>query len=195
MKKRIQRVLFFCVLMSITGCEEQAYYTDAQGSQALTFPNTNRIEAMQAAEHILGQMHFTISELDTATGTLTTNPLPGAQFFEFWRKDAASSTSLVESSLHTIRRSVTLEFSEQDTSTVARCLVLTERLNVPNRDVTGHSRANSVLTETSSSIPTMRLDQAQKDGMDWVSLGYDPDLAQSILYHIETELTDITSSK
>jgi hypothetical protein len=181
--------------MTFTGCAEQAYYADPQQSQAMTFANTDKDRAMHAAEHILGQMHFTISQLDTNTGILTTNPLSGAQFFEFWRKDAASSSSLAESSLHTIRRSITLEFSEEGTSTVARCHALTERLSVPNREVSGHSRAYSALTDSSDSIPTMRMDQAQKDDMAWISLGYDPDLAQSILYHIETELTDISGPK
>ncbi|NQV35939.1 MAG: hypothetical protein HQ515_24825, partial [Phycisphaeraceae bacterium] len=138
---------------------------------------------------ILEQMHFSIKQMDTSKGNLATNPLPGAQFFEFWRKDAVNSESLAESSLHSLRRSVTLEFSEQETGTLAQCHVLTERLNVPNREIAGYSRAYGLHTESSASMPTMRLSQSQKDQMAWVPLGYDPDLAQAILHRIETEIT------
>ena len=188
-------MLCFCTGMTIAGCAGQTYYLDPNQSQTMTFPSTDRLETMDVAQKILGQMHFTISQMDTSKGTLATNPLPGAQFFEFWRKDAVNSKSLVESSLHTLRRSVTLEFSEQGAGTLARCQVLTERLSVPNRQVAGHSRAHGLLTESSQSRPTMQLSQSQKDQMAWLPLGYDPDLAQFILLHIETEITEITSSQ
>jgi len=195
MNKMTPWSLNFFALIILSGCTEQAYYADPELSQAMTFPNTDTAKAMCVAETILGQMHFNISQMDTDSGIITTHPLSGAQFFEFWRKDAVTSKSLSESSLNTLQRSVTLEFSEQGTSTVVKCHVLTERLNVPNRDISGHSRAYGMLTESSASVPSMRLSQTQKDQMAWVPLGYDPDLAQSILYHIETELTEITTSK
>lgn len=188
-------MLCFCTVMMMAGCAEQAYYPDPEQSQAVTLPNTDMLEVMNVAEKILEQMHFTISQMDMSKGTLATNPLPGAQFFEFWRKDAVNSASLAESSLHTLRRSVTLDFSEQETGILARCHALTERLNVPNREIAGHSRAYGLLTESSASVPTMRLSQSQKDQMAWVPLGYDPDLAQSILFHIETELAEIISTE
>ncbi len=87
-----------------------------------------------------------------------------------------------------------LEFAEQDAGTLVTCHVLTERLNVPGRDIAGHSSAYGMLTESSPSMPTMRLSSEQKAQMAWVSLGYDPDLAQSILYHIETELTEMATT-
>ncbi len=195
MRTLTQWILCSCALASMAGCSGQTYYSDPQQSQAMTFPNTNTLQAMRMAERILGQMHFTIRQMDGSTGKLATNPLSGAQFFEFWRKDAVNSRSLTESSLHTLRRSVTLEFTEQDASTMVTCHVLTERLNVPNREIAGHSSAYGILTESSPSAPSMRLSPEQKDQMAWVSLGYDPDLAQSILYHIETELTEMTTSE
>ncbi|MCP4454072.1 MAG: hypothetical protein GY809_21645, partial [Planctomycetes bacterium] len=177
------------------GCDGQTYYADPAESRTLTFPNTDVPKTMDAAEKILERMHFTISQMDTSTGRLVTNPLSGAQFFEFWRMDAANSKSMAESSLHTLRRSVSLEFSETGTGVSTQCHVLTERLNVPNREIAGHSRAYSMLTESSDIEPTMKLSQSQKDQMAWVPLGYDPDLAQSILFRIETELTEITPSQ
>lgn len=187
-------MLCFCALATLAGCSGQTYYSDPQQSQAMTFPNTNTLETMHIAEKILGQMHFSIHQMDTSTGTLDTNPLSGAQFFEFWRKDAANSKSLTDSSLHTLRRSVRLDFTEQDSSTVVTCHVLTERLSLPSREIAGHSSAYSMLTDGTPSAPTMQLSQTQKDQMAWISLGYDPDLAQSILYHIETELTEMTAA-
>lgn len=189
MRKATDWMLCFCTLMTMAGCAGQTYYADPKQSQAMTFPDTDMLETMNAAEKIIEQMHFTVSQMDTSKGILATNPLPGAQFFEFWRKDAANSRSLAESSLHSLRRSVTLEFSEQGTGTLAQCHVLTERLNVPNREIAGYSRAYGLHTESSASTPTMRLSQSQKNQMAWVPLGYDPDLAQSILTHIETEIT------
>jgi hypothetical protein len=190
-----QWMLCLCALASMAGCAGQTYYSDPQQSQAMTFPNTNTPQTMRMAEKILGQMHFTIRQMDFSTGTLATNPLSGAQFFEFWRKDAVNCKSLTDSSLHTLRRSVTLEFTEQDAGTMVTCHVLTERLSVPSREVAGQSSAYGILTESSPSRPTMKLSTEQKNQMAWVSLGYDPDLAQSILYHIETELTEMTTSE
>ncbi len=195
MRRLTYQMLCFGALMGMIGCAGQTYYADPTRRQAVTFSNTDMTRAMDAAEKILGQMHFTISQMDRSTGTLVTNPLPGAQFFEFWRKDAVNARSMAESSLHTLRRSVTLEFSEEATDVLALCHVLTERLNVPNRDVAGHSRAYGMLTESSPSMPTLRLSQSQKDQMAWIPLGYDRDLAQSILFHIETEITVITASQ
>jgi hypothetical protein len=195
MRKLTYSMLCFCALLGMAGCAGQTYYDDPTESRTLVFPNTDMPKTMDAAEKILEQMHFSISQMDASTGTLVTNPLSGAQFFEFWRKDAANSKSMAESSLHTLRRSVTLEFSKAGTGVSAQCHVLTERLNIPNREVAGHSRAYSLLTESSEAMPTMQLSQSQKDQMAWVPLGYDPDLAQSILFHIETEITEITPSK
>lgn len=195
MRKLIHPILCCCVLVGLVGCAGQTYYADLDESQTLTFASADANEAMAAAEKILRQMHFTVSQMDATTGTLTTNPLLGAQFFEFWRKDAANSTRLAESSLHTLRRTVMLEFSEEDTGTSAECRVLTERLSVPNRQVAGHSSAYGVLTESSASMPTLRLSESQKENMAWVPLGHDPDLAQFILFHIETELTRFASSQ
>lgn len=195
MRELTHRMLWLCALMGMAGCAGQTYYSDPNLSQTATFPHTDVVGSMYAAEKVLGQMHFTISQMDTSKGILTTNPLSGAQFFEFWRKDAANANSLTESSLHTMRRSVILEFSEQGTDTSAQCRVLTERLSVPNRQIAGHSRAYGLLTESSPTMPTMRLSQSQKDMMAWIPLGYDPDLAQSILNLIETELTKDTTSQ
>jgi len=194
MKKLNHRMLCFCALMGMAGCAGQTYQTDPKQSQTMTFPGTDMLKTMDAAEKILGRMHFTIRHMDPSTGTVATNPLSGAQFFEFWRKDAVNSSSLAESSLHTMRRSVTLEFSEEGAGVLAQCLVLTERLSVPSRHVAGHSRAYGLLTESSPTVPTMELSQSQKDQMAWISLGYDPDLGQSILSQIETELTQIATS-
>ena len=195
MKDLIHRMLCLCVLAGLTGCAGQTYYADLAQSESMTFASADVPATMAAAEKILGQMHFTVRQMDRSTGALATNPLPGAQFFEFWRKDAANRTRLAESSLHSIRRSVILEFFEEDTGTSAQCQVLTERLSVPNRQVAGHSRAYGVLTESSASMPTMRLSESQKDNMTWIPLGHDPDLAQLILFHIETELTAFASSQ
>ncbi|UCF17478.1 MAG: hypothetical protein JSW59_08445 [Phycisphaerales bacterium] len=53
----------------------------------ISVPDTGKAEIMEVAEDVLAEMHFVIEKADVQSGLVRTRPLPGAQFFEFWRSD------------------------------------------------------------------------------------------------------------
>lgn len=60
--------------------------------------------------------HFDPRRADRATGLIVTERETGAQWFEFWRNDSQGSYQLLESSLHTIGRVVTIDITPVDAS-------------------------------------------------------------------------------
>jgi hypothetical protein len=129
-------------------------------------------------------MHFTLRRVDTENGHILTHPISGAQFFEFWRKDAVGSFNQFESTLHTIRRTVELTFTPVNNSTQIVCIVHTERLNLPGRETASPNQAYQMLTESTPIVQTVKLSPYQEQGMVWVPLGQDAELANTILQTI-----------
>ena len=76
--------------------------------QMLCEDGVTTAEVIQAAEHVLTRMHFAIEKLDAEQGIVKTRPLRGAQFFELWRSDNASSYDCEEANLQSVRRTVEL---------------------------------------------------------------------------------------
>ncbi len=70
-------------------------------------------DLMEVAEDVLAGMYFTIEKADVDSGLIRTRPLPGAQFFEFWRSDNVGTDNTLAANLHTIRRTVTLDISHK----------------------------------------------------------------------------------
>ena len=71
-------------------------------------------EVVDAAGDVLTRMHFVIEKLDAEQGLVRTRPLRGAQFFEMWRSDNASTFAWEESNLQSIRRAVELRVGPED---------------------------------------------------------------------------------
>lgn len=147
-------------------------------------------QAMQVAESVLGEMHFTLRRIDTENRRILTYPLPGAQFFEFWRKDAIGSFNRIESTLHTVRRTAELTFLPVNNATQIVCVVRTERLNLPSRETASPNQAYQILTESSPIVQTLKLSADQIRGMSWVPLGQDSELANLILQNITQHQED-----
>lgn len=176
--------IFTTLLMAMifTGC------TTTPPSDQVPIPplilNTPLDQAMQIAESALSEMHFTLHRIDTENGRILTHPLSGAQFFEFWRKDAVGSFNQIESTLHTVRRTAELTFTPVNNGTHIICTVHTERLNLPSRETAGPNQAYQILTESSPIVQTVKFSPDQTRGMVWVPLGEDTELANAILRNI-----------
>jgi len=172
--------LFWGVLLLTTwGCTDHSAIQDR--IQPLALDGVNKTKAMQIGETILGRMAFTLQSIDPNAGVIRAQPLSGAQWFEFWRQDAATPFDLVESSLHTIRRTPELRFLENETGTQVQCTVATERLSLPSRDIAGNAQAYQFLTQSTARIQTLTLSPDQQAAMAWVRLPDDPVLARRIL--------------
>jgi len=176
----VNAVIFF-----LAGCAESQRY---EVTEQICMLDTSKAGAMQAAEEVLGEMHFTIDKADAELGVIRTRPLPAAQFFEFWRSDNVGSFNCAEANLHSIRRIAELNVSRQGQKLCISCDVKVSRLSLPERQLGGSSRAYEMFSESSPSMQTLKLHPEQKKTMAWVDLGKDTKLATEILKRISSML-------
>ena len=187
----------------LTGCAEEQQYGAVE---PICVENVNKLEAMEIAEDVLAKMHFTIEKADAEPATpgidtrrwrgyIRTRPLAGAQFFEFWRSDNAGADNWLESNLHSIRRVVELNMSEQDEGPpqsgnrlCINCDVQKYRLSMPEHEVSSSARAYEMFSESNPALQNLRLNPEQKAGMAWIDLGKDRQLAAEILRRISSML-------
>jgi hypothetical protein len=142
-------------------------------------------DLMDVAEDVLARMYFTIEKADAQSGLIRTRPLPGAQIFEFWRSDNVGIDNTLAANLHTIRRTVTLDISQQDEKLRIDCEVQTQRLSLPERQVSSSARVYGMFSLSSPSLQRLKLNPVQKKEMAWIDLGRDSRLEAEILKRIE----------
>jgi hypothetical protein len=199
----IRGVGFLILGLLLAGCTEQQQYGAVK---PICVDNIDKIQAMETVEDVLAKMHFTIEKADTNPATLgintrrwrgfiRTRPLAGGQFFEFWRSDNAGADNWLESNLHSIRRVVELNMSEQDEGPpqsgnrlCINCDVQKYRLSMPEHQVSSSARAYEMFSESSSTLQNLKLNPEQKEGMAWIDLGKDRQLAAEILKRISSML-------
>ncbi len=193
----------------LAGCAEQQQYPRFRGDKLapaeagavkpICVENVNKLQAMEIAEDVLAKMRFTIEKADAGPATadidtrrwrgfIRTRPLAGAQFFEFWRSDNFGADNWLESNLHSIRRVVELNMSEQDERLCINCDVQKYRLSLPERQVSSSARAYEMFSESSPALQRIKLNPEQKAGMAWIDLGKDRQLAAEILKRISSML-------
>jgi hypothetical protein len=179
--------LMTCALV-LTGCARQEHY---EAIEQLCVPGLDKPEAMQIAEDVLAKMHFTFEKADPQTGVITTRPLPGAQFFEFWRADNIGASNSAEANLHSIQRAVKLNIEQQNERLCITCDVQVRRLSLPERQGGSNARAYRMFSESSPSMQRLKLTPEQQRSMAWISLGKDTRLATEILRRIEEQLANL----
>lgn len=90
----------------LVGC---VYHTEPVVPQPkLTGAGRNFQAVWRATLEVLRRYDFEIDRQDRRAGVITTRPLLGKHFFEFWRRDAADPRDVAESTLQTIYRTVTV---------------------------------------------------------------------------------------
>ena len=157
--------------------------------------NIDKPQAMQIAEDVLTAMHFAIEKADLDSGLIRTRPLSGAQFFEFWRSDNVGPDNSLQANLHTIRRTVELEISQQDKELCIACSVRVQRLSLPERQVSSTARAYEMFSRSSSTMQRLALNPQQQKNMAWIDLDKDVPLAEEILRRIEAKIADQASNE
>lgn len=172
---------FFCVLMLyMWGCAENKYIITIDD---ICVPTATKADAMTAAEGVLTDMHFAIEKFDTQAGYIRTQPLSGAQTFEFWRSDNVGGFSSAESDLQSIRRTVALNVSEQAGQMCINCNATAQRLSIASEQTSGQS-----YKAASGQISIQKLGSRQKSNMTWIDLGRDNQLETEILKRIDKRL-------
>lgn len=195
---KVKSLLFMAcaALCLLAGCAQQQRLEPVE---QICVPDTGGVEPMQIAENVLGQMHFTIEKADADIGFVRTRPLPGAQFFEFWRSDNVGSFNAAEANLHSIRRTVELNISRvisQDGEQLCiGCNVKVSRLSLPQRQITSSSQAYGMFSQSCPSIQKLKLHPEQKSGMAWIDSGKDVRLATEILKRIEKQIAKLQKEK
>lgn len=168
--------------MLLAGCAEQQHR--ATTAQTVTVSGVTRAEAVVAAEGVLRQMRFSIEKADADAGLVRTRPLSGGQFFEFWRSDNVDTASAIEANLHTLRRSVRVDFAEREGQVRIRCTIRVQRLSLPENEVASVSQAYRIYSRSTPTMQRIELNPSQEAAMSWIELGDDPKLAAEILRKI-----------
>ena len=104
-----------------------------------------------AATQVLREKHFVIDRADRRAGVITTFPLVGRYWFEFWRQDARSGRDLAEGTVQTVYRQVTVTVHKAPAQAggnyVADVLARTSRSDLPNVRITSTSEAYELFFE------------------------------------------------
>ncbi len=175
-------ILLMACAVILAGCAKQQQYETVE---QILVPDISTARAMQIAEDALAKMHFTIEKADPQTGFMRTKPLPGAQFFEFWRKDNVGPENKALANLHTIRRVVELNFSRDKEKLRISCDVQAYRLSLLQSQSTSRALAPGMFTGSSESEQKLQLRSGPEVDVAWVNLGQDKQLATEILKRIE----------
>ncbi len=149
----------------------------------------NKQQAITTAENLLGKMHFTIDKSDVEYGYISTQPLRGAQSFELWRSENVGAFNSAEANLHTIRRSIEMNFTEETGQLCVDCIAKVERLSLPEKDVVSPSGASSMFTKSNRSAQRLALNRKQEAQMRWVDLGRDNALETEILSQLKQKIS------
>jgi hypothetical protein len=180
-----------------TGCASRTAVSLAEPNaptapvQMLGQEGATTAEVIQAAEYVLTRMHFAIEKLDAEQGIVKTRPLRGAQFFEFWRSDNASSYGCQEAGLQSVRRAVELRVKTENggvSGLRVECAVSVQRLSLPENEVAGTSEAYRIHSRSTTTLQRIEVSPEQRRAMTWIDLGKDPDLAEKILERVEQRL-------
>lgn len=178
-----------CIL-ALAGCAKKYQRQTTEQIQVL---DIGKAETMNLAEDVLAKLHFTIDKADVDCGLIRTRPLSGAQFFEFWRGDNVGGNNNLLANLHTIRRTVELDITQQGDKVSICCNVKVQRLSLPEKETTSSARAYDMFSMSSPSLQRLTLNPEQEKAMAWVDLGKDTLLATEILRRIEECIQHQTS--
>jgi hypothetical protein len=178
-------ILFICIFMFLplillTGCSQN----QKTAVNKVSTEKTAILHTMKAAEDVLVKMSFEIEKADYNEGYIRTRPLAGAQFFEVWRRDNVGAENQLLANMHSIRRIVELDISEQNNELKIDCKVHVQRLSIPQRETTSSARAYGMFTRSSRTLQRLMLNSEQEKGLVWVELDNDARLPQEILKRI-----------
>jgi hypothetical protein len=182
--------LLTCALV-LAGCGQQQKKSIADSN---SLPDIDAGEAMEVAEDVLAKMHFAIDKADVSTGYIRTRPLPGAQFFEFWRSDNVGSENSFLANFHTIRRTVELNMNRRQGQLEIDCDVRIQRLSLPERETFSAARAYGMYTRSGPTLQKLRFSTEQIKGIEWIDLDKDEKLAAEIVKRITERIARRSSN-
>ena len=159
-------------------------------NEAIAVDHASFDQVWDACVESLQDKGMEIDRQDRRFGIITTKPMVGKQFFEFWRNDAANSDDLMLSSLHTIRRTVKVQVNSRGATRYEVAVeAQAQRASLPGAAVDSVVEAFELLGRQGVSPYPRRRDYIRpKPKPEWVDLGREPALEQNILDDISGRL-------
>lgn len=184
----MNRILLFTGLSLLAVCLVGCGSEQAQPSELICLSDVQEEKVMAEAEDVLERLNFVIDKADAEHGYIRTQPLTGAQSFEFWRKDNVGQFNTSEANLQTIRRTVEINVGSRDDRVCADCVVTVERMSLPENGPAGLNRTSMLFGRSSTSLQHLELTPRQKASMTWIDLGRDSRLETKILGRLKARL-------
>ena len=195
----MKRPLLFAITCTIglaaVGCEK---YMQAEsemlkaGPDAISqicLPRTDKAAAMDIAEDVVVRLNFPVHKLDLETGYLLTKPLRAGQAFEFWRKDNVGEFNKTEANMHSIRRIVEINITEEAQQLCINCNVAVQRLSLSDyKETVRAAKYDDRYSEGRVDFGAQKLELSAQY-QTWIDLGNDDRLTTAILKKIEKQLT------
>lgn len=125
-----------------------------------------------SAVEVLTKYRLKIDRADRRAGVITTYPLVGRHWFEFWRKDVRTSGDVLEGTLHNDSRQVTVTITRAPLVTAGSreynitVIVKTLRSNREPEEVTSSSQAYDIFT---GQIGAEEEDEEPTSGLTYIS--------------------------
>ena len=110
---RPTQLILLVALAVLAGCAPQ-YTTPVVDMRPKTEAQLSFEAYWRASLEVLRKHNFKINLQDRRRGLITTEPLVAKQFFEFWRRDAATTYDLAEGSLQTVYIVATISLTRPD---------------------------------------------------------------------------------
>ncbi len=96
----------------LTGVGACVRYTEPLRSQERMTPAGRNFDNLwRASQYVLKKYHFTLDIQDRRAGLISTEPMVGKHFFEFWRHDSTTRGDTHESTVQTIYRTAFVTIS------------------------------------------------------------------------------------
>ncbi len=185
-KKYLPLTLIALFAVSLIGCSK----TLEPQRDAVSVDNSSFEKIWDACLASLEDHSFEVDRRDRRFGLIVSEPVVGKQFFEFWRKDTADSGDLLNSSLHTIRRVVTIRIAKQGpTEFQVDVEAQAQRISVPGTQLNSTAEAFELMGRQGVPASPRRSDYLRRRSATiWVDIGREQALEQAIMRDIAGRL-------
>jgi len=185
-KKYLPLTLIALSAVSLIGCSK----TLEPQRDAVSVDNSSFEQVWNACLASLEDHSFEVDRRDRRFGLIVSEPVVGKQFFEFWRKDTANSNHLLNSSLHTIRRVVTIRIAKQGpTEFQVDVEAQAQRISVPGTQLNSTAEAFELMRSQGVPASPRRSDYLRPRGdRTWIDIGREQALEQAIMRDIAGRL-------
>ncbi len=165
------------------------HYFAMPGVASVQWPSYPTIWA--AARQVMTDRGFTVARSDYRGGTIETDPLVSAQFFEPWRQDVVTTESRVQSTLQTVRRTVRFDITPAAGGTFELVpKVVVERQSFLERRVTAPVRLSLALTGVAVQGNQLTDEGQGLQDNYWYAIGRDEALERSLADELRTVIRE-----